>query len=248
MMAKGWHITRMALALGVLLWLTAGCTAERQVPANAPSVAPAPANSGSGSAGPRSRLSEPDASPQVSPQQPAPTISASPAATPVKPQTEPSPRAPQPAPSQSGKPDSPAAQPAPSSSQPATTPASPLPAVKEVTISVTGNTQWGEIVRSDRTVIKQNDSVADLLIRTLKSHKLSFEKRGSGAMFYVAGIDGLYEFDDGPTSGWKFRVNGKVSGEGAGSVELKPGDRVEWFYTSEDTEAKQGGDGQGGAP
>lgn len=86
--------------------------------------------------------------------------------------------------------------------------------------------------------------MAELLIRTLKARKLAYETRGRGALFYVAGIDGLFEFDDGPTSGWKYRVNGKVESVGAGVYEPKPGDAIEWFYVSEDEEAEQAGEEQ----
>ena len=48
---------------------------------------------------------------------------------------------------------------------------------------------------------------------------------------YVAGIDGLYEFDCGKDSGWMYRVNGKFPNYGAGKCVLKDGDKVEWLYT-----------------
>jgi hypothetical protein len=89
-------------------------------------------------------------------------------------------------------------------------------------------------VAAEPIALQKNDTVADVLIRTLKAHKLAFEKRGSGAMLYVVGIDGLYELDDGPTSGWKYRVNGKYVDVGAGSYEPKPGDKIEWYYGVEE--------------
>lgn len=48
---------------------------------------------------------------------------------------------------------------------------------------------------------------------------------------YVAGIDGLYEFDCGKYSGWMYRVNGKFPNYMAGKCKLKDGDKVEWLYT-----------------
>ncbi|WP_052476417.1 DUF4430 domain-containing protein [Cohnella kolymensis] len=88
-------------------------------------------------------------------------------------------------------------------------------------------------------MVTQGDTAASVLKRTAKAHRLAFETTGSGELTYVKGIDGLYEFDDGPTSGWKYRINGKVLDIGAGSYKLKPGDRLEWFYASEDEAAKE---------
>jgi hypothetical protein len=116
----------------------------------------------------------------------------------------------------------------------------PSPALS-VTISIAGNAEWGTVLAAKKVELRKSDTVAGVLIRTLKASRLSFDVSGSGEMFYVKGIDGLYEFDDGPTSGWKYRINGKEPGLGAGSYELKAGDRVEWFYTSQDQAAEKAG-------
>lgn len=100
-----------------------------------------------------------------------------------------------------------------------------------VTLSITGNAEWGTVLDSTEVELNKDDTVRDVLIRTMKSNKLAYETRGTGALFYVTGIDGLFEFDDGPMSGWKYRVNGEVVGVSAGVYKLEPGDRVEWFYT-----------------
>ena len=49
---------------------------------------------------------------------------------------------------------------------------------------------------------------------------------------YVSEIDGLAEFDKGPLSGWKYKVNGVFPSVGADGYELSPGDRVEWIYVT----------------
>ena len=109
-------------------------------------------------------------------------------------------------------------------------------------MSVMGNAEWGTVLEPETVKLKKGDSVADLLIRALKSHKLAYETRGAGALLYVAGIDGLFEFDDGPLSGWKYRVNDEVIGRSSGVYKPVPGDRIAWFYASEDEEAGSGGD------
>lgn len=111
-----------------------------------------------------------------------------------------------------------------------------------MTFSVAGNAERGTIVPPAQVELKKGETVADLLIRALKARKLAYETTGSGALFYVRGIDGLFEFDEGPASGWKYRVNGKEPGVGAGAYNPKPGDAVEWFYATEDEAAENGGD------
>ncbi|MBW5448662.1 DUF4430 domain-containing protein [Cohnella sp. CFH 77786] len=145
---------------------------------------------------------------------------------------------------ESGKPaaSSPPPSSIPSASKPAVT--SPSPTTKTpqtASISIMGNAEWGTVLKPEEVELRKNDTVADLLIRTLKAHRLAYDSRGSGAMFYVAGIDGLFEFDDGPTSGWKYKVNGKEASVGAGAYKLEPGDRVEWFYASQDEDSDQAG-------
>ena len=71
--------------------------------------------------------------------------------------------------------------------------------------------------------IKEEDTVMDILKRT--GVELDISKG------YVAGIDGLYEFDCGKNSGWMYRVNGKFPNYMAGKCTLHDGDKVEWLYT-----------------
>jgi hypothetical protein len=113
------------------------------------------------------------------------------------------------------------------------------PAVDSITFSIVGNAEWGTVVATESVILANGDTAAGVLKRVAKAKRLSYEIRGSGAMTYVEGIDGLYEFDDGPTSGWKYRVNGIVPDIGAGSYILKSGDQLEWFYTSGDEAAQK---------
>jgi hypothetical protein len=127
----------------------------------------------------------------------------------------------------------------PPKATPSPEPEAATPAVDNITLSIVGNAEWGTILAAESVILDKGDTASSVLKRAAKAHRLSFEIRGSGAMTYVEGVDGLYEFDDGPTSGWKFRVNGVVSDIGAGTYKLKPGDRLEWFYVSEDDAAKE---------
>lgn len=51
--------------------------------------------------------------------------------------------------------------------------------------------------------------------------------------YYIQGIGNLYEFDCGGESGWKYSVNGKISGVGCSSYKVKPGDEIVFFYDYE---------------
>jgi len=48
---------------------------------------------------------------------------------------------------------------------------------------------------------------------------------------YIEAINNIFEFDAGPLSGWKYRVNGEVPGFGASLYIIEPGDVIEWLYT-----------------
>ena len=64
---------------------------------------------------------------------------------------------------------------------------------------------------------EEGDTVMDVLKRTGVDIDIS---KG-----YVAGIDGLYEFDCGKNSGWMYRVNGKFPNYMAGKCKLHDGDK-----------------------
>ncbi len=72
--------------------------------------------------------------------------------------------------------------------------------------------------------IKDGDTVLDVLKRT----GVSIDVEGGD---YVAGIDGLYEFDCGKNSGWMYSVNGSFPNVSARDYKLKNGDRIRWSYT-----------------
>ena len=54
----------------------------------------------------------------------------------------------------------------------------------------------------------------------------------SGSGSYVRGINGRFEFDEGPQSGWKYSVNGYTPNVGAGSYSVKAGDSISWYYVT----------------
>lgn len=72
--------------------------------------------------------------------------------------------------------------------------------------------------------VQSGDSVYSILKRSGASV--------SGSSSYVKGINGLYEFDKGPQSGWKYSVNGSTPSVGCGSYKVKAGDNIRWYYVT----------------
>ena len=60
--------------------------------------------------------------------------------------------------------------------------------------------------------------------------KIDINTNGFGPAIYVRGINGLNEFDRGPQSGWKYKVNGTFPSASAGTYKVNNGDKVEWIY------------------
>lgn len=125
---------------------------------------------------------------------------------------------------------------------------STTPEVDTVTFSVRGlNNSY--IYGPREVKLESGDTPYSLLIRMLPGQ---VEATGSGSSLYVKKIAGLAEFDHGPGSGWMYAVNGVYPSQtGAGTYLLRPGDVVEWRYTTnlgQDLGAPSGGAGGGGVP
>ena len=78
-----------------------------------------------------------------------------------------------------------------------------------------------------------SSSTAYSVLRELaKQNGKSISTKRFGSTVYVSGIDGLKEFDYGPSSGWMYKVNGTPPHIGAGAYYLKAGDQVIWYYVN----------------
>lgn len=106
----------------------------------------------------------------------------------------------------------------------------PAPQAQTVTLSVQGSKTTGMILPACTLTLQEGDTAFSVLSRTLREKKIQMESSGSGESVYVKGIANLYEFDEGPQSGWSYRVNGQMPSKSAGAYVLAPGDRVEWIY------------------
>lgn len=91
----------------------------------------------------------------------------------------------------------------------------------------------GLIFPETKAEIKDGDSVFDILLREMQSHKIhmEFSKTPAYDNIYIEGIGNLYEFDCGELSGWMYRVNGEFPKYGCSEFKVSPGDKIEFLYT-----------------
>ena len=93
----------------------------------------------------------------------------------------------------------------------------------------------GVILPKTTYVLRPGDTVFDVLLRAVRHNRIPMEYQGAdGNVFgtvYIEGINHLYEFSCGPTSGWVFTVNGEFPNYGCSKYELLDGDEIVWYYT-----------------
>ena len=93
----------------------------------------------------------------------------------------------------------------------------------------------GEVLAETEYVLREGDTVFDILVRAAKTHRIQMEYSGSpeARTTYIEGISHVYEFSCGELSGWSFLVNGELTQVGASAYKLSDGDVIEWVYTCE---------------
>ncbi|MHB8124720.1 MAG: DUF4430 domain-containing protein [Desulfitobacteriaceae bacterium] len=89
----------------------------------------------------------------------------------------------------------------------------------------------GVILTATQVEISDGETVFSVLKRVTREHKILMEYEGSKGTPYIQGINGLYELDGGPLSGWVYCVNNQYPGCSGGEYKLKNGDLIEWKYT-----------------
>lgn len=93
----------------------------------------------------------------------------------------------------------------------------------------------GIILDKTQYVLRDNDTVFDVLHRVVRYNKIQFDFQGksnnSFGTAYVKSINYLYEFSCGETSGWIYKVNGEYPDCGCSDYKLSDGDNIEWVYT-----------------
>lgn len=93
----------------------------------------------------------------------------------------------------------------------------------------------GIILDRVECVLRNGDTVFDILERATRYNKIQMEYQGSKensyGTVYIKGINYLYEFSCGELSGWMYMVNGEFQRYGCSRYELKDGDEIVWVYT-----------------
>ncbi len=93
----------------------------------------------------------------------------------------------------------------------------------------------GNVLNSKEYVLREGDTVFDLLVRICRFEKIQMEYQGADMntykSVYVQGINYLYEFDCGEFSGWIFLVNGEQVDTSCAKFKPKDGDKISWVYT-----------------
>ena len=109
------------------------------------------------------------------------------------------------------------------------TPKQDTPVKQTVSIKVIGiNTT----MMQGNIEVNSSSTAYSVLRELAKQNGKSISTKGFGSTVYVSGIDGLKEFDHGPSSGWMYKVNGTPPNIGAGAYRLKVGDQVIWYYVN----------------
>jgi len=88
----------------------------------------------------------------------------------------------------------------------------------------------GVILARTEYVLRDGDTVFDILERAARHNRIQLEHHGTAAV-YIKSINHLYEFDCGPLSGWIYKVNGGFPSGDCSSYVLSDKDEVEWVYT-----------------
>ncbi len=99
---------------------------------------------------------------------------------------------------------------------------------KTVSLSVSGPDNV--ILQKETVEITEGDTVYSVLEKSLKSHNISLSARGTSNNKYIEGINDIYEFDFGPSSGFIYKVNGTAPEYSSSKYTLKGGETIEWIY------------------
>lgn len=124
----------------------------------------------------------------------------------------------------------PVAQVAVTANQSETVPPTPVTSNK-AWVSIDG---YAGVILPETEITWQGNITVLALLQKMGTNKGITIKIRNG---YVSGIGSQNEFDKGPTSGWKYRINGSVPGVGASGMQVKDGDVIEWYYVDADDES-----------
>lgn len=102
-----------------------------------------------------------------------------------------------------------------------------------VKVTIIGPSKEDYILKDYEVNVDEGTSSFEGLAIACKENKIQMSSKGTGKAVYVDGIDNLYEFDNGPESGWLYRVNGEFPDKSSGATILNNGDELHWLYTKD---------------
>lgn len=103
---------------------------------------------------------------------------------------------------------------------------------------VEGHSAYMDWIPTTVYTVESGSTMCDIFVKAIEEHGL----RQKGAAYgYVEAVRApavlgeywLYEFDNGPNSGWMYTVNGVHPGIGLTNYELKNGDQIVWHYVDD---------------
>ena len=91
----------------------------------------------------------------------------------------------------------------------------------------------GYILHPVEVAFEEGESVFDIVQRELKNRGIHMEASFAPAYnsAYIEGINNIYEFDCGYSSGWEYCVNGEFPNYGCSAYYPKDGDVIEFRFT-----------------
>lgn len=89
----------------------------------------------------------------------------------------------------------------------------------------------GVILSTKTYRVKKGTTVVEVLKSAANENKINLVTQSSAFGLYVKSIGYLEEKICGSSSGWLYKVNGKIANKAASSYKLNEGDKIEWRYT-----------------
>ncbi|SHE76350.1 DUF4430 domain-containing protein [Clostridium fallax] len=97
---------------------------------------------------------------------------------------------------------------------------------KEVVYIEIINGTNGQSLGSGQVTLDQNRNLNDIMNSFLSNNGIKYINKNG----YISMMYGLSEFDEGPTSGWCYYINGNKGTVGIKGYTPKPGDKIVWKY------------------
>ncbi|MCQ2546360.1 MAG: DUF4430 domain-containing protein [Clostridia bacterium] len=89
----------------------------------------------------------------------------------------------------------------------------------------------GVILSKSTVEFRDGNTVFDVLKATCSAAGINLSAKNSSMGAYVEGINNIFEFDCGGTSGWMYSVNGTTPNHSCSAHKVKNGDNIIWYYS-----------------